>query len=678
MTIHRLLPRVNAVLQKRARFRPSFSPEELDKILYELAKGGSNADMERLQAIRTHSQTLYGVKMSHQRRTAILRGLVDGGHFDRAVSMMCDVVNPLAVNYEQLDMFLTGAEGMPYEWILDVSRRVPVTDGPQLRSKIFRRLVASLHSKYPEGSDVQEMVSAFKELAAEIAQIQGEYIPNISNLLWATFADRGMTDTGRTIINYYRDIFPPEAITSDAEQDCRAKLRHTRIAKGFNAALEMFRDYKASGGRGSSAALEAITLRSTDAEELRIASAEMDIEPNASHWANIMTNCGRKGDIEKIYTLFLEATEAGVPANLTLAMPLLKAFRRKGQYDPLPDETARRALYVYNSLPPQSVDAPATAAVMGILTSAKNSKEFLPIAEKMYNNLKERGVDVSSMTAQVIILRMRGAASEEDAFTIYRSMHQGLDGAGYILVLDAFCRLTIDGSMKVPSHTLYFKIVSDMRVSGHAIMAPVYTILLRQICELASQAKKQAAQRETDVSKEFMNQLVLVTRRTHDILTLDASIGPDSALFTKLMDAYQRLGCFPDACRVWDQMYLSGRYDHVSVSTILDACGYAGAIGIANQTVARLFRSGFEFDKHNWDTWVECLCRLGRLNDAVKAVCIHMGKDQPHIQPDEITVKILLGFARRYGVQNQVLSRLARWRPELAQSLSLPSATGNV
>jgi len=174
---------------------------------------------------------------------------------------------------------------------------------------------------------------------------------------------------------------------------------------------------------------------------------------------------------------------------------------------------------------------------------------------------------------------------------------------------------------------------------------------------------------DSDIPEDLRPVIISAVRRAHDLLTLDASLSPDPHVLNQLMDTYQRLRCFGDAYRVWDMMYLSGQFDSVSVSIILDACGWAGTWDIAKQVCLRLSRDKFRFNQHNWNTWIECLCRLGKLNDAVKTVCLEMGREQNDVAPDIDSVRIIVKFARKVNQHELVLSRVRRYLPELWETL---------
>jgi len=150
--------------------------------------------------------------------------------------------------------------------------------------------------------------------------------------------------------------------------------------------------------------------------------------------------------------------------------------------------------------------------------------------------------------------------------------------------LHAYCRLSFRGDLQIPLITQYFSIVNDMRVQRVPITPKVYTIILHQIGTMAMTIRRHDYQ--------VIERLVATVRRVHDFLTLDASISPNAALWNQLMGTYSRLGCFADAYRVWEMMYLTGRYDQISVGIMLDTCGYAGDLRTAYSVRKKTIQGG--------------------------------------------------------------------------------------
>jgi len=70
----------------------------------------------------------------------------------------------------------------------------------------------------------------------------------------------------------------------------------------------------------------------------------------------------------------------------------------------------------------------------------------------------------------------------------------------------------------------------------------------------------------------------------------------------------------------------------------------------------------------NWNSWIECLCRLGQYSDAAKVVCLDMGKDGKP-EADEESIKIVLRFVSGTREESEIRERLKRYLPKLWSSL---------
>jgi len=114
-------------------------------------------------------------------------------------------------------------------------------------------------------------------------------------------------------------------------------------------------------------------------------------------------------------------------------------------------------------------------------------------------------------------------------------------------------------------------------------------------------------------------------------------------------------------------MYLTGRFDQVSVNIMLDACAYAGNLDMAKSMLSKLARAGFALDLRNWNTWVECLCRNGRFRQAVDVVCAEMGKNG--MEPDVESIRLLYKFARRNNISSDFLHQIRESLPVLWEHL---------
>ena len=70
-------------------------------------------------------------------------------------------------------------------------------------------------------------------------------------------------------------------------------------------------------------------------------------------------------------------------------------------------------------------------------------------------------------------------------------------------------------------------------------------------------------------------------------------------------------------------------------------------------------------NRRNWNAWIECLGRLGRLEEAFDVVSEGMRIEENLELPDEEAVKILLSFAAKAGKVDEIRERLHQRFPEL-------------
>jgi len=264
---------------------------------------------------------------------------------------------------------------------------------------------------------------------------------------------------------------------------------------------------------------------------------------------------------------------------------------------------------------------------------------------------------------------MRSASNFAEAFDAYKTVRERtqvpFQAKGYAAILHTFTTLKFD-NRTVPPWQDYFQIVKDMQEDGSPVLPHLYTNMLRQMVRMAARAKPSDTdyipnlQKIVHAARDVQN---LVTVSTATVKTLD------TPFWNQLMDTYQRAGAFEDARRVWEKLFHEGRADAASVSIIFDACGYARAGRTAVQVFASLRASGYKLNLRNWHAWLECLCRLGQLDDAARYFCLEMGSGPHGVPPDEQGARILLKFANQHGVGDELRMRIQRFLPALWKKL---------
>ncbi|KAI0375185.1 hypothetical protein BV20DRAFT_1110356 [Pilatotrama ljubarskyi] len=316
-----------------------------------------------------------------------------------------------------------------------------------------------------------------------------------------------------------------------------------------------------------------------------------------------------------------------------------------------------------------SPDVATYQLLLRALTISSNTAKYLPVAVSLLEDMQKFNIALDSQTAaSTLILLMSSSATPAEAFRMYTLIARPkdtetpvLNEEGYVAVLNAFLKLPTWPN-GIPSVRLYSDILADMRKYGVRLGPKVYTVLIGQLAKLATAA---SASGDTEAREQIAQSIT----RVHNHINLNTSFTPDTALWNQLMDAYQRAGCFMKACRIWQTLFVSAQFNTASVSIILDACAWAQAYDMAVRVYGALMEVGFPMNLKNWNTYLECLCRLDRLDEAMKVLCLEMTGREDGIEPDKESVRILLKFAVKENREGEVRSRIKRFLPKLYWSL---------
>jgi pentatricopeptide repeat protein len=119
--------------------------------------------------------------------------------------------------------------------------------------------------------------------------------------------------------------------------------------------------------------------------------------------------------------------------------------------------------------------------------------------------------------------------------------------------------------------------------------------------------------------------------------------------------------------KLWQMMYLSGRFDQITVNIMIDACGYSGNLRFVRSIISKLLKAGHSLDGQNWDTLVEALCRNHHFGEALEVVCVEMQRH--NLEPGVETIRIFRKFGRKQGVWSLYKPSIASALPDLWNSL---------
>ena len=641
---------------------------ELLRLLGALAASGRPNDLALIEQIFRDLRPLFRIEMNNEIHTTVVLGLTRCGNVQTIYRWLMTIPQKTGqfTSIEHWLIFLEHCLQAGQVGMIRQSMKTMQQSGCKPTNEVLKILVRAL---FVPGIRFRDISQVFDDACREGLPFD----ESVSSLVYDGFMKLRRVAYATQAQRLYREKFPEVPQRSRAQHHDMISEEAERA--GLEAAIVLCRVFQTQGFRPNERTLTALLRHSSRLADMRHAEDSLGVRANVVHWSILITNSTRLGDLSSALFIYGQAQEKGIRPDVAMVHPIISALC----YPPLarPNEAAiDRALDIYDYLfrvtcepdtptnPSQARNPPAAgpnaqlySILLRTLASSKNAHKYFPRALALLDDMESRkvGLENSMSVASVTILLMRAASDYADAVTIFKRISSskvgpGLDAKGYVAVLNAFCKLAYDRQDVFPSIEHYFQIVEEMRWTGYSLTVEVYTIFLQQL----SMGKKL-----------LRNDLYISIRRIHNHLVLDTSLSPDVALWNQLMDAYQRAGSILHACAIWDVMFISDQYDNTSVSIILDACAYAGAWSMATKICSRLFDRGFSLSQRNWNAWLECMCRLGKLNDAAKLMCLEMGEHQPDVAPDAESVRILLKFAKGTDHRSEIQSYVKQYLPNL-------------
>jgi len=686
--IHKCYPVLVEDVQKVKTASPSIlNREQLRDLLDILAASGRSFDLALIERILSDMPDVFSLQPTPDDHTAVIRALIRSGNVQtihRWLVTMPQKPGHINPSLQQWHLFLEYCREKGEAGIIRVAIKTMRKSGCRPTNASFKILIEALF----ETSSPVPHVNVFSSVMDDMMKEGLRYDPAIAASLHLWYSKLGHNRRASQVERLYHSRFMNPKEGRKEEPKWNNRLRNEAEKHGTRAAVNLCKIYQQKGTVSSHLALLTILRNSSNLNDLRYAETELGVQANVVHWSILINNAVRSGDVTMALSIYTHAQKSGIRPDAAMVHPIISALCRT-TIKPPSEAAIDQALILYQDLantdpfdesntsqgtsatgPNHSPgpDANIYNSLLRALSSSANVSKCYPLAMSLLDDMQARNISMgdSMTTTSLTILLMRKSSDLSQAFDIYRRIctTEGsvVDAEGYTVLLNAFCKLSL-ARHPLPSLRYYFEMVKDMRNAGHSLTVEVYTILLRQLASLVTRMTNH------EYPPTFRDDLIAAIRRVHNHLTVDASISPDPPLWNQLMDTYQRAGCFEEACKIWDMVYLSGRFDNASVSIILDACGFAGAWHVAKQIYSTLLGDGFSFNQRNWYAWVECLCRLGKLNQAVKMVCLEMGKHQDDVAPDVETVRILLKFASETKQQNEVQSRIRQYLPKLWETL---------
>jgi pentatricopeptide repeat protein len=666
---------------------PSRSPNEQEvfKDLASLAESGRKADVALIHAVLESLPVQCNLEVTTSTHAAILDSFIATGHSSAALRWLQTMSTKPGNIPPSLPQWHAWIEAFGF---FHQDTRFPflfksiIASGcqPTLETYLVA-LTAIFRAKHPPNE------SAVRKLLRQAHQAGVPHRKDIISSVAEGYSAHGMVPTAEQMRVFYRKLYNRQ---THPHADAVVILKKAYSQGRHRATVEAER-LRSQGFIPTSQQIRAILAGSASVDDIRFWERTLQVQADVDTWLLVIQNCIQKTrSPDRAFQVYKEYVAGGMAPTSKLVNPIIRLLCMKTLRPPVEGDVDR-ALLIYTDLFRATESGEPHAIIynnlISALVSARNTRKYFPRALSLVEDMRSRGVEMDSMTAtSIIILLLRSSSTPTEAFHAYKQVFKRpngkltLDAEGYAAVLNVFCRLTFGKDnihTAIPAWEQYFEIVRDMREAGYPVNVQVYSIILQRLGFTATKIRKSLSQRSQEeipyhqpASGDVVDirSIQLAIRRTHQILLTDAAVQPDTISWNTLMDAYQRAGCLREAYKIWESLWLSRSFCNASISIMADACGHAGAHAQAVQIFPRIVKSGFKMNIRNWNAWLECLCRLNRVKDAVEVLCNEMGQNGI-VEPNEDSVRVVLNFAMGKPVETEVKKRIKYHLPELWKSI---------
>ncbi|KAJ7103349.1 hypothetical protein B0H15DRAFT_942815 [Mycena belliarum] len=677
---------------------PLLTREQLITILDLLATSGRPGDLACIRSMFSHLPEHFNVAITPDLHTIVIAALMRQGYVPIAqewIGRISELPPHVAPTHDHFHTFLKGCpQHMFPVFMRDVVIQKMRQAGVRPNNETFSILIRCIVNNARHAKTVLKP-ETFSTILADMKMLRLAADPSLLSLISEYYIEHGFQSYADDMRKIYYSCFPDISTPEEEQMNAwRKQLGDASRNSGVGHSLDVFRGLAAVGCPASPETFRAILGSSRNIRDLHEVEQGLGLKAGASEYAVLVNNSVRTKHVDDGLKAYEAAKKSGVRPVAGLVAPLIRSLCAKDR-KPLDvlNTHLDTALALYSDVdeafPVAATDSPDTAANshsehangpdLDIYTSlfrglshSSNIKTAYPIAKALFLDMKARSIKVTTaINISYIILEMRICETLEEAFKCYRKRRAALSENGYLAVLHAFSRMSL--SMGHPdSLELYFQIVADMRLAGFRMSDSVYTDVLKQFAEIAGlrlnqwrEGKEYTRDPLTPMPPDVYGDLGPAVQQVHNLMSLDPTVTPDRDVWNQLIDTYQRIGLFAEAYRVWEKLYLSGKYRPVGVSIIFDACGFAGQYEVAKKIADTLITDGYVFNAHNWNSYIECLCRLNRISEALRVLCQGMGSVGQPVKHDLSTLTILLKFAESRIQTNIILQRVRRFLPDL-------------
>ncbi|WVF69284.1 hypothetical protein IAT40_004060 [Kwoniella sp. CBS 6097] len=345
-------------------------------------------------------------------------------------------------------------------------------------------------------------------------------------------------------------------------------------------------------------------------------------------------------------------------------------------------EAAMRIYDEYTSLPswmdgkvsPQERERFAAVYQYLLIACARSTPPAVGTAIRLLSDMRAHAIEITPTNlVSLLILLMKSSNDHTAAFDIYAHFYaldpNAIDEQGYKAILTAYLNLSSEHS-PYPPPELFVDMMRDMHRAGYQPGSHLLSSLLKQYGHACTRFRRRIRSSRSSKAEDSnvdeneirikvelqLDSVAQSIRNIHTLIKLDPLISPDIPLLSSLMDAYARVGAYSECFEVWDELVQRRHREPAStikqsyaagISVILDACGWSYSLLRGRKVWAWAKRWDLVWEKKQYESWVECLCRNGQIQEAGTVVLDEMRATSGNPESDVESARIVLRFGRR-------------------------------
>lgn len=564
------------------------------------------------------------------------------------------------------------------EWVALVTRAAKDGDGEVLESvldiappedEVYSQLLAVLFGRDHSAQDVEE---ALKLIKSRITP--GPWCEiNRARLLYPTVEEA---------------LVVVESVEESSDERLRkAQLRTRAYVYGVNGDLSLVRANLSALREMGSDSPEATVLLVEDALSLGLndndaadvmravdqVQSDIGYDLTTESWAAVVAHVLAKGSLRTAWDVYCLARKRTEIATAELADAFVDKFA--ASTPPRLDE----AMEVYQDLMNAHLNhstAPPSAKLYTNLLNAclASNPPRGDLVVKLATDMEQNSVQLKpDVVTEAINVLMQTADYHSEAFKTYaqlRNVTERFSESQYNSIITNFIALSYPDSSVAPPQFV-MQMMQDMRAAGYKPGSRILTALLTTYAALGKKARKMS---KASPTQNFQVAALLhAIRDIHALINLDPVVSIDVPLLSSLMDAFSSAGAFADAFEVWDELVrlqptIPKDQAHLyspAVSVIIDTCGQAEYLPRARRIWGWATRRGLNSDDRTWAAWVECLCRVGKIDEATDVVCA-MQNPPATREIARIVAKFSWRYPRQMGaIVERLGERYPQWKGHL-------------